>query len=169
MRVRDALITRLNVMCRGCCRLDVGSRKATFTTLLSLGLTWRWRTTAVWCPACRRRQGRRAALLSALFGWWGLPGLLTTPAAIRRNLAGGDLDPEDNARTLATIGSSLVMDGQRQDGRRALEQSLSYKELPEVRAALAALDRGDDPTVRPDGWSARPPGSCISTDALKHM
>ncbi len=168
MRVRDSLVTRLNVMCQDCCRLDVEARKVTFTTVWSFLASWPVQRTGVWCPGCRTRRGRRAALLSVIFGWWSIPGAVHTLKAIRRDLAGGELDPEENARVLAAIGSSLVSDGRVNEGRRALELSLGYQERPEVRVALDALNRGEDPNVYPDGWTDRRQGPAfISTDQLK--
>ena len=43
--------------------------------------------TAIGCPACLAAQARRAALVTAAFGWWGFPaGPIQSVRAIRRDL-----------------------------------------------------------------------------------
>jgi len=42
---------------------------------------------ALCCRRCAHRKNGWAALTCLLFGWWSLPGLLVTPAAIYRNIA----------------------------------------------------------------------------------
>ena len=44
----------------------------------------------MFCAGCARRSSLRATGVSALFGWWSLPGLLLTPLSIFRNAMGGE-------------------------------------------------------------------------------
>lgn len=45
------------------------------------------RHTAIACPDCLARQARRAAITTAILGWWGLPfGPIYTIGALRRSL-----------------------------------------------------------------------------------
>lgn len=77
--------------CRSCRRPTPQPRYAIYWSVVS-NLIYAVRTAdmGMFCAACARRSSLRASLVSALFGWWSLPGLLLTPSSIFKNAMGGD-------------------------------------------------------------------------------
>ena len=57
-----------------------------------------WKSTPeVSCRSCGRKSQWLGVASSALFGWWGLPGLVITPVQIGRNLVGIARSPDASA------------------------------------------------------------------------
>jgi curved DNA-binding protein CbpA len=77
--------------CRSCRQPTAQPRYAIYWSVVS-NLIYAVRTADVgmFCADCARRSSLRASLVSALFGWWSLPGLVLTPASIFRNAMGGE-------------------------------------------------------------------------------
>jgi hypothetical protein len=77
--------------CRSCRRPTPQPRYAIYWSVVS-NLVYAVRTADVgmFCARCARRSSLRASLVSALFGWWSLPGLFLTPASILKNARGGE-------------------------------------------------------------------------------
>lgn len=60
--------------CERCGRLDSSLRATSFIYTISVILmTFRRGAGGVYCGRCRKTEGFKWTLVSALFGWWGFP------------------------------------------------------------------------------------------------
>lgn len=129
--------------CQRCGQLDSSLRGAGFGYAVSLLLVTLRRpgSFGVFCSSCRKKEAFKYSLISALFGWWGIPwGPIYTLQTIGQNSAGGIQNPELNANLLAAVGAELVEHGNPDEAVRALERSLEISDQPEVRQFLWALE-----------------------------
>ncbi len=98
------------ICCERCGRLDSTLRGAGFMYAVSLlVVTFRNGSGGILCRRCRRTEATKWTIVSALFGWWGIPwGPIYTIQAIAENLAGGQQDASMNAAILRAVGATLV-------------------------------------------------------------
>lgn len=130
-----------SIYCERCGRLDSSLRVTVFTTVVSIVIaSHKNPRVAILCETCRKTERWRPTILSALFGWWGIPwGLFWTLEALAENLGGGKQPAENNAALLAVVGQSLVERGDSRGALEAWNQSLAYKNDPVVERAIIEL------------------------------
>lgn len=144
--------------CERCGRLDSSLRATSFIYTISvIFMTFRRGAGGIYCGSCRKKEGLKWTLVSALFGWWGFPwGPIYTLQAIGRNSAGGHQDNELNAGLLKAVAAELMERGDSRGAVDALETSLRLEDDPDARQALWSLQgemaSGSTPTA-----SAIPP------------
>lgn len=148
------------VGCERCGRFDESLRATSFIYTISVVLmTFRRGAGGVYCGSCRKKAGLKYSLISAIFGWWGIPwGPIYTVQAIGRNSAGGYQDEELNAELLQAVASDLIDAGNKPGAIRALEQSLRLHDDATVRQVLWSL-QGEAAAS-----AARPLGSLASAE-----
>jgi len=127
--------------CERCGRLDSTLRGSTFTYTISVILmTFRRGAGGIYCSSCRKKEGLKYTLLSAVFGWWGFPwGPIYTLQAIGRNSSGGIQDRELNAQILQAVAAELMERGDQAAAITALEESLRLNDDGSARQALWSL------------------------------
>lgn len=77
--------------CQFCRRTTAQPRYAIYWSVISnLIYAKRWPKMGMFCADCARRASLRATLISTLFGWWSVPGLILAPVAIASNALGGE-------------------------------------------------------------------------------
>ena len=142
--------------CERCGRLDSTLRSTTFVYTISLLLmTMRRGSGGVYCNSCRRKEGLKYTLVSALMGWWGFPwGPIYTLQSIGRNSSGGLQDPTLNAQLLQAVAGALDERGDRTGAIAALEESLRLNDDGDARRALWALQGQVAPAAVPPSLAA---------------
>ena len=146
--------------CEKCGRLDSTLRASSFTYVISLILmTSRRGAGGVYCSSCRKKEGLKYTLVSAIFGWWGFPwGPIYTLQSIGRNSSGGYQDPELNAQLLQAVAAELIGQGDTSGAITALEESLRLNDDGDARQALWALKGEVASGVMPShGGDSAPP------------
>jgi hypothetical protein len=127
--------------CDRCGVVDSTLRASVFTYIVS-GVLISIRKVAaegVFCSKHRRIETVKWSLLTGLFGWWSLVGIITTPIILVRDLRGGQQNKELNARILEAAAEELVKSGDTPEAIRALETASSFHDLPEVTNRLHEL------------------------------
>ena len=129
------------ISCEKCGRLDSTLRGSSFIYTISvIFMTYRRGAGGVYCSRCRKKEGFKWTLVSALFGWWGFPwGPIYTLQAIGRNSAGGYQDASLNAGLLKAVAAELMERGDQPGAIDALETSLRLEDGPDARQALWSL------------------------------
>jgi hypothetical protein len=90
-RVEERVERMAPFLCTCCHRPAAQPRFTAFWIVESpLVFAFRRPKAGLFCAACARKTALRASLVSALLGWWSIPGLLVTPRAILANAAGGE-------------------------------------------------------------------------------
>jgi hypothetical protein len=140
--------------CERCGRLDSTLRASSFIYTISLiFVTFRRGAAGVYCGSCRKKEGLKYTLTSALLGWWGIPwGPIYTLHAFGRNSAGGYQDAGLNAELLQAVASELIERGDKTGAIAALEQSIRLKDDGGARQVLWGLkgelaDEATSPTT----------------------
>lgn len=129
------------VGCERCGRVDETLRATSFIYTISvLLMTFRRGAGGVYCGSCRKKAGLKYSVISAIFGWWGIPwGPIYTVQALGRNSAGGYQDDELNAELLQAVASTLIDEGNKTGAIRALEESVRLHDDGTVRQVLWSL------------------------------
>jgi hypothetical protein len=127
--------------CERCGRLDSTLRGSSFLYTISvIFMTFRRGAGGVYCSSCRKKEGFKWTLVSAIFGWWGIPwGPIYTLQAIGRNSAGGYQDNSLNANLMKAVAGELMDRGEQRGAIDALETSLRLEDDPDARQALWSL------------------------------
>jgi len=127
--------------CEKCGRLDSTLRGSSFLYTISvIFMTFRRGSGGVYCSNCRKKEGFKWTLVSAIFGWWGIPwGPIYTLQAIGRNSAGGYQDNSLNANLMKAVAGELMDRGDQRGAIDALETSLRLEDDPDARQALWSL------------------------------
>lgn len=127
--------------CMDCGRRDETVRFVSYPYVFSLlVVTFRRAFAGMWCKRHRLLRGSLACFITSVFGWFGIPwGFLFTPAALYQLARGGYKDEEVNARILYTLGQEKLTKGDRQGAIRCFEQSLRFKDQPDIRERLKSL------------------------------
>ncbi len=84
------------IHCSSCRKPTAQPRNVIFRSVVSVLLTTiTTPVQGIFCSDCARKAGRRASIISGLFGWWGVPwGPILTVKEIVRNSMGGDRKPD---------------------------------------------------------------------------
>lgn len=88
------------IRCSRCKCVTAQPRYVVFWETFSFLSTVRSPVQGVMCTKCAGDAAYEATKKSLLFGWWGIWGLLLTPASVFTNLSGGEKPPENNGRIL---------------------------------------------------------------------
>jgi hypothetical protein len=146
--------------CTCCHRPAAQPRFTTFWTVKSpLLFAFRRAKAGFFCASCARKTALRASLVSALLGWWSIPGLLITPRAILVNATGGD---RPKGSDLSLLWQSSMIFYSRGDLKmsRALATRVAASTHPLARNATflvqrIAREQPDCPKVNlQDPWNA---------------
>ena len=130
------------IHCEQCGRVDVSLRHSVFTTVMSfIILSHRSQQGGVYCASCRSILGNKAALISGLLGWWGIPfGIFWTIGALASDLGGGKKDSQANAALLRTLAWQLAQDQRVPEAREALVASQEYGYQPDAARLIGEID-----------------------------
>lgn len=94
-------VTLIPLRCSRCGDSSPSLRHISYTTVISfLFLTWRPKSTGIFCSSCAHAVSFRASAVSGLLGWWSIQGPFLTPLAILRNARGGEMSEAINLRLL---------------------------------------------------------------------
>lgn len=128
------------IACGSCGSLTAQPRYVVYHTVRSF-LVWAktGRLEGIFCRACADRAAVRASIVTWLWGWWSLPGLLLTPLALLRNLFGGSKPKRENARILIRQGRAFVARGELELARSLAVQAARFARQPDDRARVEDL------------------------------
>lgn len=94
----------------------------------------------VFCPSCAQRTAVEASYFTWLKGWWAVPlGPVYSLAALIRNLLGGHLPKDTNARILLHQARAFVARGDLDVARAIAEQARQFAIAPESARELSIL------------------------------
>ncbi len=130
--------------CMECSRQDETVRIVGIPYILSLVfVTQRRAYKGVWCRRHRSIKLALASLLTAFFGWLGIPhGLAATPGTLFKLAKGGVVPGEANARLLKQIANIKIARGDIQAAARCLETALFVQaEDEDARRRLSDIYR----------------------------
>ncbi|MFN3077615.1 MAG: DnaJ domain-containing protein [Alphaproteobacteria bacterium] len=94
----------------------------------------------IFCPVCAERVGIRATMFTWIRGWWGLPmGPIYAIAAIVRNMFGGYLPKDANARVLLHQAKAFQVRGDQDIARAIAGQALKFCAAPDTLRDVTGL------------------------------
>ena len=128
------------IACGSCGAVTAQPRYVVYHTVRSF-LIWAktGRLEGIFCRACADRTAVRASVISWLWGWWSLPGLLLTPLALLRNLFGGSKPKRENARILIRQGRAFLARGEAELAQSLAVQAARFARTPDDRARVEDL------------------------------
>jgi hypothetical protein len=143
--VLDGEAAPMPVACESCGCLTAQPRFVAFRTVRSY-LIWAklGRLDGIFCRDCADHAAAKASVVSWLWGWWSLPGLLLTPWALLVNLFGGSKPKRDNARLLIRQSRAFLARGDADLAHSLARQAKGFVRDPDDRARVAALLRVTD-------------------------
>jgi len=124
--------------CQKCGRQDETLRLVIFPFVFSLVvITFRRSFKGLWCRTHQRQQQLIAGLISALFGWIGIPfGIIYAPISILQ-LAKGGIQPADpNIQILSILAEDKINKGDVTTATRCLEECLKFRDSVEIKKRL---------------------------------
>ena len=135
-----ALDGSVPIACSGCGSVTAQPRYVAYHTVRSF-LIWAktGRLEGIFCRVCADRAAVRASIISWLWGWWSLPGLLLTPLALLRNLLGGSKPRNENARILIRQGRAFLGRGELELAHSLAMQAARFARTPDNRARVEDL------------------------------
>ncbi|OAN52338.1 hypothetical protein A6A04_01195 [Paramagnetospirillum marisnigri] len=146
------------IACSCCGSLTAQPRYVVYRTVRSY-LVWAktGRLEGIFCRACADRTAVKASIITWLWGWWSLPGLLLAPFALLGNLFGGSKPRRENARILIRQGRAFLARGELELARSLGLQAARFAKLPDDRARVedllhATRDAGDTRRLK-SRWS----------------
>lgn len=127
--------------CMVCGRSDETVRLVSLPYVISLlVVTFRRAFVGVWCWRHRLQRTASAGVISALFGWLGIPyGFLYTPLALLKLARGGDQPLDENIHLLQQIGDAKAHAGESEAAIRAYQEILKLRDDAELRLQLREL------------------------------
>jgi hypothetical protein len=157
----EAKMDRLAPFLCSCCRKPAAQPHFTTFWIVKSPLLFAFRRAKAgfFCASCARKTALRASLVSALLGWWSIPGLLITPRAILVNATGGDR-PKGSDFSLLWQSSMIFYSRGDLKMSRALAARVAASTHPLARNATflvqrIAREQPDCPKVNlQDPWSA---------------
>lgn len=141
--------------CQKCGRQDETLRFVAYPFVFSVVfLTFRRALTGLWCKTHRAQNQTLAGLISSIFGWIGFPfGLIFTPFAIFQLAKGGDQPADANIHILTTLAEAKYKSGDTATAVRCLEESLKFRDDPDIKARLNQ--------IRPRYEERKEPAGCL--------
>ena len=133
------------IRCARCSRCDDTLRHAEFFMVISL-ISFSKQSIeqpGVYCSGCRTVLGSKWLMLSMFCGWWSFAGLIWTPKAMIRNMAGGLRRGHSQRALLRHLASRLLWQEQYSDAARVVHR-LSYldPEYPKLGELTAKVHEG---------------------------
>jgi hypothetical protein len=130
--------------CSICGKQDETVRLVTYPWVFSaLVVTFRRAFIGIWCRKHQRRYRLLASLITAVFGWLGIPfGFIFTPAALWTLAKGGNQPRDVNLALLKVSAQELTQAGDRETAARCLEACLQIQEDDAVRTQLSQFRLG---------------------------
>lgn len=150
------------IRCSSCNALSAQLRYVIFYKVISYLLaTSKSTVQGTFCPRCALKKGLWASTVTWTCGWWGFPwGFVYSIEAIFKNLAGGILPPDSNARLLAYQAWALAARNQLTIARslalEAMKWAVKAKDQKLITLLGGFLQKTDDGTSTPelvDQWS----------------
>lgn len=128
------------IACSCCGSLTAQPRYVAYHTVRSF-LIWAktGRLEGIFCRVCADRTAVRASIITWLWGWWSLPGLLLVPLALLRNLFGGSKPRRENARILIRQGRAFLARGEMELARSLAMQASRFAKNSEDRGRVEDL------------------------------
>ena len=142
--------------CSACGRQDETLRIVVYPYVFSLlVVTFRRAFTGIWCNKHRNLRLILASLITATFGWLGIPhGFLWTPVALIQLVQGGKQPAELNVEMLKSLAEHKMQQGDTEGAMGCLEASLQFRDDKVVRKRLREIRASSDSSVRQVGcWA----------------
>lgn len=136
----DAATAGAPIACGSCGAVTAQPRYVVYHWVRSF-LVWAKTGTVegIFCRACADRAAVRASVITWLWGWWSLPGVLLAPLALLRNLLGGSKPRNENARLLIRQGRAFLGRGEVELARSLALQAQRFVRLPDDRGRIEEL------------------------------
>jgi uncharacterized protein YraI len=139
--------------CDKCGQADHTLRVTVFIYVISIVvMTFKRGWAGLLCRNCRIKYGAFFFVISALFGWWGIPwGIIYTLMALVTDLIGGDQPKDKNAALLSYQGLRLLERGDAISAYKALSASYALQPeaaVEEILNAVKALVLQQAPSTR---------------------
>ena len=130
----------LPIACGSCGSVTAQPRYVAYHTVRSF-LIWAkaGRLEGIFCRDCADRAAVRASIITWLWGWWSIPGLLLAPLALLRNLFGGSKPRRENARILLRQGRAFLARYETDIARSLALQASRFARSPDDRARVEDL------------------------------
>jgi tetratricopeptide (TPR) repeat protein len=127
--------------CEVCGRRDETLRAIVIPYVFSvIVMTMRRTWVGVYCWRHRLLRLGAAGLISALFGWWGIPwGFIYTPVALFKLAKGGDIPEDENVELLARVAVHKLNTSEPGEAIRVFQEALRIKEDERTRRSLVEL------------------------------
>jgi len=133
------------IRCARCSRCDDTLRHSEFFMVVSL-ISFAKQSVeqpGVYCSGCRSALGTKWLAMSMLCGWWSFPGLIWTPKAMVRNIAGGLRRGHSQRALLRQLASRLIWQKQFSDAYRVVRRlSFLDPEFPKLQELTAKVQEG---------------------------
>lgn len=126
--------------CHACAKITAFPRHLVFWRVISLlVMTWSTPVQGLYCASCAKREAMRSTVITAIFGWWGLPwGPIMTVGRGFENATGGKGD-RDRYESLAWYNAlALLQSGQVGLAVAIAERLIDAKDV-EIREAASSL------------------------------
>ncbi len=130
------------IVCEGCGKLDETLRATVFQYVVSVLIVSfkRGGGAGILCSNCRLSRAISYSIGSLLLGPWGLPwGLLWTIEALAANFSGGRQPKDVNGPLLRSLGAYLWSVGMKRQAVLALEASLHFEDIPDIKETVSRL------------------------------
>lgn len=132
---------RFAPVCHACKAQNETLRAVTLPFVFSVVfMTFRRNFSGIYCRKHRRLYHLLASVITAIFGWLGIPfGLVWTPLTLIHLARGGTQNPRENFELLTAVADKKLLDGDAPGAIRCLEESLRFEDDPVLRGRLANL------------------------------
>jgi hypothetical protein len=152
------------LQCSRCGESSPSLRHISYTTVISfLLLSWRKRSSGIFCTSCARAVSIRASAVSGLLGWWSIQGPFLTPLAVIRNIRGGEMSEAINLRLLCHNFLAFQSRGETKAARVLANNIVQSGRgvAAHIVVAMAELERStrEDDRDRPVAQSSQVKGS----------
>jgi hypothetical protein len=91
----------------------------------------------VYCPRCAANRSLRESAISSLLGWWSIPGVVRTPAALWQNFRIGGKPRHANARLLIAQAQYFLSIKRRLLAQSCLEQAAQFAEGKDAETLIS--------------------------------
>ncbi|GEM_PF-2171210 len=151
---QSSSIDLANMSCEGCGVYDASLRFSTHPTVISfLFGASQGGESGIWCARCRGIQSAKAAAITALAGWWSIPGLRATIAALKANLNDGEQNATANGQLLRGLARTEFDNGNPEFAAMFAQAAHDVQPQRENSRLLEDLRRsGHRAAVPPSPW-----------------
>ena len=150
------------ICCSSCGNITAQPRPIVYYRVISFLLSAvRTPVKGIYCSLCARKTALRSSLITALAGWWSIPGFFWTIGAIASNAKGGTFSRKEeerllwyNALAFTSQGTLTVAYGLMQRLRKADDNAISLKAFKLMQHLQAMGVPADTPPLK-DPWRFR--------------